>query len=303
MYRLGGLTGIIGHIVPAGIGGKSRNRRPGALCASALALVLLALGALPTQARDVADCRDHPLLTRMPDFHIDDCEVREFDAYEFLDSGGTKIRVEGRKTYIDYGLERGAETPSELQIVRNHTGAIRHVGGTVLWEDRHNAHLRVTRDGQQTWVHVRVYNQATAYSLFIVEEEPMTQEVEADAETMARHLADTGKVVLYGIFFDFDKAVIRPESEPTLQEIARLLEEKQELRLHVVGHTDSTGALDYNLDLSRRRAAAVVEVLISKYGISSERLRPAGVGPLAPAAANATEEGRARNRRVELVEQ
>ncbi len=173
----------------------------------------------------------------------------------------------------------------------------------MLWEDGYNAHLKASHEGQETWVHVRVYNQATAYSLYIVEKEAMVQEVVADAETMARDLATTGRVALYGIYFDFDKAVVKPESEPTLREIARLLRENPALRLHVVGHTDSVGTLDYNLDLSRRRAAAVVAALTTGHGIAADRLRPAGVGPLAPAAPNTTEEGRAKNRRVELVEQ
>ncbi len=96
---------------------------------------------------------------------------------------------------------------------------------------------------------------------------------------------------------------MKPESEPTLREISRLLSANPALRLHVVGHTDSVGTVDYNMDLSRRRAEAVVQALTSDYGVSSGRLRAAGVGPLAPAAPNTTEEGRAKNRRVELVEE
>ncbi len=266
-----------------------------------VALLISVLGGAYARSQDVAGCLDHPILTRMPGFHIDDCEEREFDAYEFLGPGGESIRVEGRKTYIDYGLDRGVEPPSELQILRNHTNAIRQIGGTVLWEDGFNTHLKATTEGKETWVHVRVYNQATAYALYILEKEAMVQEVEADAESMARDLAEKGKVALYGIYFDFDKAVVKPESEPTLREIARLLRENSDLELHVVGHTDSLGRLDYNMDLSHRRAAAVVEALTSEYGVSAGRLRPAGVGPLAPAAPNTSEEGRALNRRVELV--
>ena len=247
--------------------------------------------------------QDHRLFTRMPDFDIDDHEVREFDAYEFKDPDGGTIRVEGRRTYLDYGLLRGADPPSELQILRNHTNAIREIGGTVLWQDDYNAHMKVSREGRETWAHVRVYNQATSYALQIVEKEAMTQEVVADAESMARDIGDRGKVALYGIYFDFDKAVIKPESEPTLREIARLLSADSQLRLHVVGHSDGVGSLDYNIDLSSRRAAAVVAALVSEHDVDAGRLRPAGVGSLAPVASNSTEEGRARNRRVELVEQ
>jgi outer membrane protein OmpA-like peptidoglycan-associated protein len=246
---------------------------------------------------------DHPLLSRMPGFHIDDSEEREFDAYEFKGPDGEPIQLEGRWYYIDYGVDDDARTPSELQILRNHTDAIEEIGGTVLFTDDANAYLKVAAEGKETWAHVRVYNQATSYSLYIIEREAMVQEITADAASMARDLATAGKVTIYGIFFDFDKADIKPESEPALREIGKLLRERSDLKLHVVGHTDNIGGLDYNLDLSRRRAEAVVGVLRSQHGIARDRLRPAGLGPLAPAATNATEEGRALNRRVELVEQ
>jgi len=106
---------------------------------------------------------------------------------------------------------------------------------------------------------------------------------------------------LYGIFFDFDKADVKPESEPTLNEIANLLKQDTKLNLYVVGHTDNKGKFDYNVDLSKRRAAAVVKELTKKYGVSPNRLTPDGVGPLAPVSTNETEDGRKLNRRVELV--
>lgn len=273
------------------------------LILSTLALIALSLGSAPAAAEDVAGGRDHPLLSRMPGFHIDDFEEREFDSYDFRRRDGGPIRVEGRKFYIDYGLDEGVRVPSELQILRNHTNAVEAIGGTVLFEDGYNAYMKVAQEGRETWAHVRVYNQATAYALYIIEKEAMVQEVVADAASMARDIAETGKTAVYGIYFDFDKADIKPESEPTLREIAKLLRDSPGLAVHVVGHTDNIGTLDYNMDLSRRRAAAVVAALTGQHGIAGDRLRPAGVGPLAPAAPNTSEEGRAKNRRVELVEQ
>ncbi len=122
-----------------------------------------------------------------------------------------------------------------------------------------------------------------------------------NAAEMSSALSDAGKVALYGINFDTDKDTLRPDSEPTLQEIAKLLADDPQLTLHVVGHTDNQGASDYNLDLSRRRAATVVAALTAQYGVSAGRLDAFGCGPYAPAAPNDTDEGRARNRRVELV--
>ncbi len=266
---------------------------------SAYLMILAAAAVMPVDAAG----QDHPLFTHMPGFHVEDSEYREFDVYSFKDPDGEPIEVEGRKVYIDYGLEEEKDMPSELQILRNHTNAIKKIGGSVLYTDGYNAYMKVESSGIETWAHVRVYNQATAYSLNIIERKAMEQDVVANAESMARDISTTGKTAIYGIYFDFDRAEIKPESEPALQEIAKLLRNDPELKLHVVGHTDNVGEFDYNIELSQRRAKSVVEALTSKHGVAGDRLRPAGIGPLAPAASNTTEEGRAKNRRVELVRQ
>jgi OmpA-OmpF porin, OOP family len=122
-----------------------------------------------------------------------------------------------------------------------------------------------------------------------------------NASQMDQAIADTGSVSLYGILFDLDKDTLQPDSKPTLDEIAKLLQDKPELKLKIVGHTDNQGTADYNLDLSRRRAASVVTALTGQYAIAGERLSSEGAGLTQPVAPNNTEEGRAKNRRVELV--
>ncbi|AGA91632.1 outer membrane protein/peptidoglycan-associated (lipo)protein [Thioflavicoccus mobilis 8321] len=137
----------------------------------------------------------------------------------------------------------------------------------------------------------------------VVEEAAMGDSmVTIDAREMARSIAETGSVALYGIYFDFGKASLRPESAATLENIARLLNDSPGLRVLVVGHTDSVGSFQSNQTLSERRAAAVVDALTSEYRIDRARLRPVGVSYAAPKASNSTDEGRALNRRVELVE-
>ena len=121
-----------------------------------------------------------------------------------------------------------------------------------------------------------------------------------NADEMKKEIHETGKVALYEIYFDTDKDVVKPESQPTLAEIDKLLKSDPSLRIHIVGHTDNQGKPDYNLDLSRRRAASVVRALITQ-GIAADRLDSFGCGVYAPAASNETEEGRAKNRRVELT--
>ncbi len=138
--------------------------------------------------------------------------------------------------------------------------------------------------------------------LVIVAPQAMEQKMEfVNAADMSQSLKDSGKVALYGIYFDTDKDSLRPESQPTMAEIAKLLAGAPALRLYVVGHTDSQGNPDYNLDLSRRRAAAVVRELTSKYSVAADRLDSFGCGLYAPVASNDSEEGRAKNRRVELI--
>jgi outer membrane protein OmpA-like peptidoglycan-associated protein len=118
---------------------------------------------------------------------------------------------------------------------------------------------------------------------------------------MAKGLGETGHIALYGIYFDTDKATLKPESRPTLEQIAKLLTTQPQLNVFIVGHTDNQGAYDYNVDLSRRRAEAVAAELARSYRIAPARLRTAGVGFLAPVGSNASDSGRALNRRVELV--
>ncbi len=136
----------------------------------------------------------------------------------------------------------------------------------------------------------------------IIEVRPMKQNmVVVKADEMAKAITLEGRVALYGIFFDTDRAEIKAESKPALAEIATLLKQEPKLALHVVGHTDNVGGFDHNLDLSRRRAEAVKAILSVEYAIAAGRLTPNGVANLAPVATNSTEEGRAKNRRVELV--
>ena len=126
--------------------------------------------------------------------------------------------------------------------------------------------------------------------------------VTISAEEIGSAIGADGKIVLYGVLFDFDKATIKPESAPQLDEMARYLKENDNVKVYIVGHTDNVGKLDYNLKLSSARAEAVVNSLAGS-GIDAQRMASKGVGPFVPVASNRTEEGQTLNRRVELVEQ
>ncbi len=151
-------------------------------------------------------------------------------------------------------------------------------------------------------LYCKAFNGRTLVMVLVLENKAREQKmVTVSAAEMQSAIASTGRIALYGIFFDFDKADIKPESKPALDEIAKLLADNPDLKVLIVGHTDNVGKFDYNIKLSERRAKAVVEALKRDYGVDGARLRPAGVGMMAPTATNDTEDGRSKNRRVELV--
>lgn len=254
---------------------------------------------------DAKGCKDHPMFTRMHNFYIENCRHKDFDQVEFRDEKGKESKVEGKIHWARYKIKKGIKELSDLQIVRNFQNAIKKIGGVVVYEKMGSnfgyTYLKTGKEGKAYWV--IVYSQGGGkYELTVVEKAEMAQEVVADARSLLSDIQARGHAAVYGILFDFDKADIKPESEPALKEIAKLLQANKELKLYVVGHTDNVGTIDYNMKLSMARADSAVKELVTKYGIAPDRLKAYGVGSLAPVASNKTEEGRAKNRRVELVE-
>jgi OOP family OmpA-OmpF porin len=167
-----------------------------------------------------------------------------------------------------------------------------------------NAHAAIAAYTLRGGSYCEALKERTIVVVTLVEPKAREQRmVTVAAAEMNTALGRDGRIVLYNILFDFDKADIKPESKPQLEEIARLLQASPNLRLHVVGHTDNVGQLAYNMDLSRRRSQSVVQALVQANGIAAARLTGHGVGPLAPVAPNTDDAGRARNRRTELVPQ
>jgi outer membrane protein OmpA-like peptidoglycan-associated protein len=269
-------------------------------------IVIALLLALPagSSAQDVEGSRDHPLFNRLPDYYIDNYKEQAFGVYDsFVASDGSYKSVEGHKYYINYYFKEGTEYKTEAFIIRNYREAFKKIGGVVLYEDAYNVYMKLDKGGKVTWVHVAPWNGGQGIGLNIIEEKAMEQVIVADAEALLKEINLTGKVAVYGIYFDTGKAVVKPESDPALEEIVKLLANQTALKLYVVGHTDSVGDFDYNMNLSQKRAEAVVQVLVSRYSVASDRLKAHGVGPLVPTNSNRSDDGRAKNRRVELVEQ
>lgn len=180
--------------------------------------------------------------------------------------------------------------------------------------DQHFLSAKRTSGGADTYV--SIYSARGGYRdhtetfghpillLEVIDAVPMENKmVTVDAATMAKQVAATGHVALYGILFATDKADIKPESAAALDEIAKFLKADPKVVVYIVGHTDNVGGFEHNMTLSQRRAEAVVKELTTRYGIPAARLKAVGTGPVRPVASNETEDGRAKNRRVEVVKQ
>jgi len=277
------------------------------------ALGILGLGAAITSAAfassyaqdDASDSKDHLLLSRMPGYFISEYQQRDFDSFEFPAKDGAKVTLEGRKTMIGYRPKEGVTVASPLQIARNYHNALTRIGGVVLHQDvgpgGGQTSMKLVREPEEIWVEVRIGDSGNSYNVNVIEKSGMQQDVVANADAWKSDINSTGHAAVYGITFDTDKAAIKPESEPALQEIEKLLAQNPTLTVLLVGHTDSTGEILHNMTLSEARAKAVVAALTAKHGIAASRLSAYGCGPLAPVASNDSDGGRAKNRRVELV--
>ena len=246
--------------------------------------------------------------------------------------------LEGKITRILY---RGPEGRSTLEILRNYRSALEKAGFETLYncsdqecgqlfhwllykEDRITTtktsgqafdvpkdirYLAATMTTADATTHVSLlvaidamWTKMPVTLLEIIESKAMdTGMVTVDADAMAKGIETSGHIAIYGIYFDTNSANLKQESNSTLKEIDELLKLNPSLNLLVVGHTDSQGGYEYNMELSQRRAEAVVKALVNQFGINPERLTAAGVGYLSPLGSNDTPEGRAKNRRVELV--
>jgi len=264
------------------------------LLCGALALTAANLRA---QDQDAEGCKDSPIITRMPGSTIHSCENKEYEQATLIvakdkDGNETEKTVEGEFHSWDYGTREGV---SEIQVFRNFETALKQAGFTLVYED--SPRLISARKGK-TWF--KLENSGSYYYQTIVTEKQMEQEVTADASSLSDELNKSGHVAVYGIQFDTGKATIQPGSANVLGEIVKLLQQNADLKLSIEGHTDTQGNAAANQALSEKRAQAVVAWLTSK-GITASRLAAKGFGATKPVADNGSEDGRAKNRRVELV--
>jgi OOP family OmpA-OmpF porin len=245
---------------------------------------------------DAEGCKDSPLIGRMQGGLIHSCENKEYEQAEMPvgknADGVVNKTFEGEYHYWDYGTRQGV---SEIQVFRNFETALKQAGFKIVYEDSPGI---ITANKGDTWY--MLDNKGEFYYQTIVTLKQMTQEVTADASSIADELNKSGHIALYGIHFDTGKATILPDSENLLNEIVKMLQQNPDVKLSVEGHTDNVGAAAANQVLSEKRAQAVVAWLTG-HGVTSARLKSKGWGQTKPVADNTTDEGRGKNRRVELV--
>lgn len=264
-----------------------------------LCAVLSFAAALRAQDEDAEGCKDSPLITRFPGGKINSCDNKEYEQAEMpvgKDKDGNVVTktFEGEYHSWDYTTREGV---SEIQVFRNFETAIKTGGFTIDYEQQPE---QITAHKGNTWL--MIDNRGDYYYQTIVTVQAMKQEVTADASSLSDEIQKSGHVAVYGIHFDTGKATLQADSDQVLGEIAKLMAESADLKLRVEGHTDNQGNAATNQVLSEKRAQAVVAWL-SAHGVSASRLTAQGFGQTKPVADNSTEEGRAKNRRVELAKE
>ncbi|VAW44776.1 hypothetical protein MNBD_GAMMA03-420 [hydrothermal vent metagenome] len=318
-----------------------------------ISLLTLSISSMLLAQEDVQNSKDHPLISRYPDFHIKKYFQVEFDEAELMVAEFDKktkkaetIKLEGKITNISYVANKKHLEVSLLQLYKNYEKALKKLNAKFIFTCRNESCFQGDGFGNGTsvglWVnkiinlykgvhtsikkefgiltatiptsgtekiHIMVVvslehiNGYRNILISIVEPEILdTDKVGIGSPNeMQQAIAAQGKVVLEGIYFDHDKASIKPESAKTLEIIASYLQAKSDVRFYVVGHTDSSGSYEYNYRLSKNRAQAVLDTLVETHNIDPTKLKAVGIGPVSPATSNDNNAGQATNRRVELV--
>jgi outer membrane protein OmpA-like peptidoglycan-associated protein len=239
---------------------------------------------------------DYRLLGHIPGFTAAMPTKKNFAEYSFPLAKGPPVSVRGALYIVNYS--RPSKPPERvitpMEIIENYRAALHDLNAEFLRDNPDSISARLDDHGQIVWLLVE------ASTVVAVEEKPFQLSIQPpNADAMKDRLDKEGHIALY-VNFDFAKATLKPDAAPTIAQVVELLKRNPGLKVSIDGHTDAIGGHDYNVKLSQDRAASVVDA-IRAAGIDGARLKSAGYGPDKPIAPNDTEEGRAKNRRVELV--
>ena len=251
-------------------------------------------------AQDTEGCKEHPFFSRMPNFIISDCS-QKFDKLDYYDANGEIASKEGELTTISYSFpdDESLKVPSQLQVIKNYENAITKLGGTKIYVDKQNLTCSLKKNSKEYIICVEMTNGNIIHSLYILEVGLMVQEITANEMLDA---LNTDGYISLNILFETGKSTIQTESLPIIDQIYELMKSNPNLKVSVEGHTDNVGDAAANKKLSNDRAKTIMDAIIAK-GIDKTRLSFVGWGQEKPVADNRTEEGKTKNRRVEIVKQ
>ena len=268
-----------------------------------LLVILFTVRAFAQQ--DAEGCKDSPMFpNRMANFYISEC-TSNYDEADFnIAAEGVTEHKEGTKTMVryDFNAESGLSKPSVLQILKNYENAAKNMGAVTVFQSTAEdlGTYKLMKNGKEAaWIKIETGGDGgnDFYYLTIIQLEEMKQEI--TSTNIFTALNTDGHIALY-INFETGKSDIKPESQSIIDQISEMMNTNPTLKISIEGHTDNVGASASNQTLSESRAKAVMNALITK-GIDKTRLSAKGWGATKPIADNATEDGKAKNRRVEIV--
>lgn len=270
-----------------------------------LTLIMIVSMSVSTFAQDAEGTNDHSMFPNRMTNYVRSESTTNFDAVDFnLAEGGSKIiSKEGTKTLLryDFNFESGQSKPSTLQILRNYEAAVKKIGGETqfLKADEGMGVYKIVKPDAEVWIKIETggNDNNDFYFLTVLEMETMKQEI-TSADILTALNVD-GYIALY-INFETGKSDIKSESQKTIEQIVEMLKSNPALKISVEGHTDNVGTPAANQTLSENRAKAVLKAIITA-GIDKTRLSSKGWGQTKPIADNKTEDGKVKNRRVEIV--
>lgn len=272
---------------------------------SILAVLICITSISFAQEADAEGCTDHSFFNRLDKYYIQDC-TENYDEYEFVVGKDKTQILEGTVTNITYSYDGpfGPNLPSRLQVIRNYENAVTKMGGRKVYSKTSEdggwvgATFHLLKDGSEYWLGIYnlFNNPVDQFTFVLLTMEGMKQEITANEMFEKINAGDA--LTLY-INFETGKSAIKSESQSILDALYQMMKENPSLKITVEGHTDNVGNKTSNQMLSEQRAASL-KTALGKKGITSDRIKTVGFGQDKPIADNSTEEGKSKNRRVEI---
>ena len=268
-----------------------------------LAIVLVMAQILTAQE----EVSDHPVIKPIDGStqYKNSCKHEDHGSFKFTIKEGSKTKYEVKEgkywqlvyKFLDANGKKVKDF-SAFEIIGNYEKAVQEKGGKILYKTSRKMTFMIPGNGAEAWCNVQAGN--AEYKLIIIETAALEAALTFGADEIKAALDKDGKIAIYGINFDTSKASLKPGAEKIIIEFVKLMQKYPELKIEIQGHTDSSGTAAGNKTLSARRAETVKQFMLT-FGVPAARLQTRGFGQEKPVASNDTEEGKAKNRRVELI--